>query len=124
MPDSICDYLEPMKAGGFIFEKKQRSHMQNRGWELKFIHPKLVKKLQKKGDKVRGKKFYIKRLSDEPNSEIGLVNGKLTRLNEAIFNSPSNSVDSFDDSPAWANKEKNRALDKLLNSIKNYVNHR
>lgn len=117
----MFDYLKSiMEAAGFQFEMEQKSHMQNRGWELKFIHPDLVGKLKEDGHKVWGKKFYIKRLSDEPNSEIGLVNGKKTQL--VIF-IPSNSMDLFDDSPAWVNTADNKALDNLLSSIKKYLNH-
>lgn len=118
MPETICDYFEPMVTAGFKVEKIQRSHMQNRGWELRFIHPKLVNILQEEGYRVRGKKFYIKRLSDEPNSEIGLVNGKKSQL--VIF-IPSNSMDLFDESPAWVNRKGDQALDSLLNSIKDYL---
>ncbi len=120
MPETICDYLEPMVAAGFKVEKIQRSHMQNRGWELRFIHPKLVNILQEEGYRVWGKKFYIKRLSDESNSEIGLVNGKKSQL--VIF-IPSNFHDSFDGSPAWTNRKGDKALDSLLDSIRHYLNH-
>jgi len=118
------DYLRTiMEAAGFIFEGNQKSFMQpERGWELKFVHPKLVEKLRQDGYKVRGKKFYIKLLSDETNSEIGLVNGKLTPLKEDIFSCPPNSHDSFDGSPAWTNRKGDQALDTLLDSIKNYLN--
>jgi hypothetical protein len=112
MPDRdlLFDFLEPMKTAGFLLEKEQKSHMQkNKGWELKYIHPKLVKKLRNEGYKVRGEKFYIKSLSDEPKSEIGLVNGKLTPLKEDIFSSPPNSHDSFDGSPAWSNRKGDQA---------------
>jgi len=120
MPHSICDYLDPMEDAGFKLEKLQRSHMQNRGWELKYIHPKLVNKLRNEGYKVRGEKFYIKLLTDEANSDIGLVNGKKTQL--VIFIS-SNSYDTFDGSPAWTNRKGNQALHSLLNSIRNYLNY-
>ena len=92
-----------------------------RGWEYKFIHPQLVDKLKEKVKSVRGKKFYIKQLSDEPGSEIGLVNGKTTALKEVDSRSPSNSHDTYDGSPAWVNRADDRALDVLLNSIKEYL---
>jgi len=127
MPDRdlILDSLKSkMEEAGFLFEKKQKPFMQpKRGWELKFIHPELVKKLRQKYP-VRGKNFYIKQLSDTDKSKIGLVNGKLTDLNKAFESSPSNSKDTFDKSPAWVNKTDNQALDKLLTSIKKYLNNK
>lgn len=119
--DSIFDCLkEKLEAVGFIFEKKQKSHMQNRGWEFKFIHPALLEKL-KENYKVRGKKFYIKQLSNKDKNKIGLVNGKSTPLNDAFKYSSSNSRDTFDEAPAWVNEKNNQALDKLLISIEKYL---
>lgn len=123
--DSIFDCLKQKLVDvGFLFEKKQKPFMQpKRGWEYKFIHPQLVDKLKEKVKSVRGRNFYIKQLSDDPGSEIGLVNGKTTALKEVDSESPSNCKDTFDGSPAWVNKANDPALDKLLSSIKNYLNH-
>lgn len=67
-----------MEDVGFLFEKEQNAHHQNRKeGELKFIHPLLEKRLKSDGHSVRGKKYYIKPLPDEAGSEIGLVNGKI-----------------------------------------------
>jgi len=111
-----------MEEVGFQFEREQKPHLQNRKeTELKFIHPQLIKKLEGEGYKVRAKKFYLKPLSDEPECEIGFVTGKSSPLFEAPIFSKPNSFDSFDDTPAWTNRESDHALDNLLMSIKDYL---
>ncbi len=112
-----------MEEVGFQFEVEQKPYLQNRKeTELKFIHPQLIKKLEEGEYKIRAKKFYIKPLSDDPDCEIGFVTGKSSPLfNEQIFSHP-NSSDTFDDTPAWTNRDGDAALDRLLKSIKNYLN--
>lgn len=112
-----------MESAGFQFETEQKPHHQNREEpELRFVHPQLVKRLEEDGYTVRGKKFYIKPLTDEPDCEIGFVNGKTSPLQkmEAFFIKP-NSSDSFDEVPAWTNRDNDFALDRLLASIKDYL---
>jgi len=112
-----------LEAVGFQFEKEQKPHLQNRKEnELKFIHPQLNKKLEEDGYKVNPKKYYIKPLTNELDSEIGFVTGKSSPFyTTSIFSKP-NSTDSFDKTLAWTNREGDSALDKLLISIKNYLN--
>ena len=111
-----------MEKIGFHFEIEQQPHLQNRREaELKFIHPQLIKRLEEDGHKVRAKKFYIKQLTDEPNSEIGFVTGRSSPLYEVEFFSKPNSTDTFDDTPAWTNQDNNPALDDLLQSIIDYL---
>ncbi len=111
-----------MEEVGFQFEREQKPHLQNRKeTELKFVHPQLIKKLKGEGYKVRAKKFYIKPLSDESECEIGFVTGKSSPLFEAPIFSKPNSFDSFDDTPAWINRESDHAFDDLLMSIKDYL---
>jgi hypothetical protein len=100
---------------GFEFEKQQQPYMQNnRDLELKFIHPELTAKLKTQGYKCKGTKFYIKPLEDKDNGQIGFVNGKTTSL-PILF--PSNTVDAFDNSPAWTDESINR----LLTNINNFL---
>jgi hypothetical protein len=111
-----------MEDAGFLFEKQQNVHHQNRKkGELKFIHPLLEKRLKSDGYKVRGKKYYIKPLSDKTGGEIGLVNGKSTSLNKSASFPKPNSIDTFDNAPAWVNRTDDFSLDNLLESIKNYL---
>jgi 5-methylcytosine-specific restriction protein A len=111
-----------MEDAGFKFESEQRPHLQSRKEnELKFTHPELIKRLEKDGFKVRAKKFYIKALTDNPESEIGFVTGKSSPLNKETFFIKPNSYDSFDNNPAWTNRENDNTLDRLLKSIKNYL---
>ena len=59
---------------GFEFETEQKPYFQNRqDLELRFSHPLLIERLKEDGYSVRAKKFYIKPLSDEEDSEIGFV---------------------------------------------------
>lgn len=111
-----------MQEAGFQFEKTQKPHRQKRKEnELVFIHPNLVKKFEQEGYKVNAHKFYIKPLTDEPDSEIGLVTGKTSPLHKLKeFNKP-NTTDTHDDTPAWTNRESDFALDKLLKDIKGYL---
>jgi hypothetical protein len=84
-----------MEAAGFQFEKEQKPHLQNRKEnELKFVHPKLVKRIEEDGYKVRAKKFYIKPLSDESDCEIGFVTGKSSPLYKDSFFIKPNSSDT------------------------------
>ena len=125
MPDrDIYDSIRlKMDIVGFQFERVQKPHLQNRREkELKFIHPRLVQKLVENGYKVEAKKFYIKQLSDDPHCEIGFVTGKSSPLlSDECFSKP-NTIDSFDDTPAWTNKDNDKALDSLLKSINDYLN--
>jgi hypothetical protein len=116
-----------MKEAGFHFECEQRPYLQNRREnELKFTHLGLINKFAEEKFSVRAKKFYIKPLSDDPSCEIGFVTGKTSPilLEKEIF-FPPNSTDSFKDKrkniPAWTNTDTNRAIDKLLDSIKVYL---
>lgn len=116
---SICAKMEDV---GFLFEREQIPHHQNRKEkELKFIHPLLINKLECDGYKVRAKKFYIKPLSDDPECEIGLVTGKSSPLvNSQIFPKP-NAVDTFGGLPAWVNRDDDASLNNLLLSIESYL---
>lgn len=111
-----------MLDAGFVFEKRQPTHFQKRKeYELKFIHPKLVSTLEKNGHKVRGKKFYIKPLSDHEDSDIGLVNGRTSPLHSLDFFQKANGIDTHDDAPAWINRGTDKSLDMLLFQIKDYL---
>ena len=120
----IYDSLKlKLEAVGFQFEKEQKPHLQNRKEnELKFIHPQLIKKLEEDGYKVNAKKYYIKPLSDELDSEIGFVTGKSSPFYKTSIFSKPNSTDSFDKTLAWTNRDGDSALDSLLISIKDYLN--
>ena len=111
-----------MEAVGFQFEKEQKPHFQSRKEnELRFIHPQLINRLEEDGHKVRARKFYIKPLTNKSNCEIGFVTGRSSPLfRESLFAEP-NSVDSFDGTPSWTNRDSNTALDSLLTSIENYL---
>lgn len=111
-----------MEKSGFLYKKSQRPHHQNRKeLELVFVHPSLEKKLSDNGYKVRGKNYYIKPLSDDPNCEIGLVTGKSSPLYDISNFRKTNSEDSFDGAGAWTNREHDKAIDKLLNQITDYL---
>lgn len=111
-----------MEEAGFQFETEQKTHHQNRKeTELKFVHPQLIKRLEEDGYNVRAKKFYVKPLTDDPDCEIGLVTGKSSPLHKESFFVKSNSFDSFDNTPAWTNRNNYSALDSLLMSIKEYI---
>ncbi len=120
----IYDSLKlKMEDVGFQFEKEQKPHLQNRKeTELKFIHPQLIKKLEEDGYNVNAKKYYIKPLTDELDSEIGFVTGKSSPFYTTIIFSKPNSTDSFDKTLAWTNREGDSALDNLLIQIKDYLN--
>jgi len=122
--DTLYNELrKKMEDAGFQFEQTQAPHFQSRREnELKFIHPQLLKKLEDDGIKTNAKKFYIKPLSDDANSEIGLVTGKTSPLYKNINFVVPNAIDSFDQSPAWTNRANDLSLDLLLNSIKHYLN--
>lgn len=113
-----------MEEVGFIFEREQKPHHQNRKeTELVFVHPQLIRKWEDEGYKTAAKKFYIKPLSDESECEIGFVTGKSSPLHDEQYFSPTNSHDSFNNTPAWTNKERDRALDRLLKSIEIYLEY-
>jgi 5-methylcytosine-specific restriction endonuclease McrA len=116
------DIRRRMEDVGFVFEKEQVPHFQNRKEnEHKFIHPRLEKKLIDDGYKVIGKKYYIKPLSDDPLCEIGLVTAKSTPLADSgIFVAP-NALDAFENMPAWVNRGNDFSLDNLLLSIERYL---
>lgn len=120
---NIYDSLRlKMKNTGFIFEKEQKPHLQNREEnELKFVHPQLIKKLELEGYNVRAKKFYIKPLSDKTDCEIGFVTGKSSPLIDNISFYKPNTFDTYDGKSAWINKGDDRALDFLLKSIQSYM---
>ena len=120
---SIFDLLRlKMENAGFKFEAEQETHGQNRKeTEFKFSFPQLIKKFDQDGFDTRATKFYIKPLTDEPNCEIGFVTGKTSPLiSEHIFSEP-NSNDTHNDCPAWTNRDNNSAIDRLLESITNYL---
>ena len=113
-------YKEKMQRVGFVFEGEQTAVMQKRGKELKFTHPKLIKKFKAEGLRTGAKKFYIKPLSDESNGVIGLATGGSSPLyDNSIFTSP-NQIDTHNNIPAWSSK--NDTFKKLLLSISNYLN--
>lgn len=89
MVDKEDTYLSlriKMEDLGFIFEKEQQPHFQNkRSKELKFIHPVLEQKFEKSNLKTQAKKFYIKPLSDDRKSEVGLTTGKTSPLYSSDF---------------------------------------
>jgi hypothetical protein len=111
-----------MEVAGFTFEKIQTPAHQNRKEkELKFVHPILTQKFRENGHKVRAEKFYLKPLSDDADCEIGLVNGLTSPLiKDSFFNAP-NATDSFNEEPAWVNREGDDGLDKLLGLIGEYL---
>lgn len=122
--ETIYDELrKKMEDAGFQFEREQQPYFQSRREkELKFIHPQLLKKLEDYGIKTSAKKFYIKPLSQEVNSEIGFVTGITSPLYKKLNFVAPNAIDSFDQSPAWTNRDNDNSLDFLLSSIKNYLN--
>ena len=122
--DIFNSLKKKMEEVGFQFEKEQKSHLQKRReTELKFIHPELIKKLEDDGFKITARKYYIKPLSDDLDSEIGFVTGKSSPIySSSIFSKP-NSFDSFDRTLAWTNRDGDVSLDNLLNSIKDYLDN-
>ncbi|MEL6852747.1 MAG: hypothetical protein AAFP92_29830, partial [Bacteroidota bacterium] len=116
---------EKMLQVGFVFERKQMPTMQNRKEaEFKYIHPVLLQQFKDSGKITRATKFYIKPLSDDSNCEIGLTTGKSSPLYDSRFFTKPNAIDSHDNSGAWANREKDNALDLLLSEIENYLESR
>lgn len=111
-----------MLEAGFIFEGTQQPHRQKRKEkEYKYSHPLLQEQLKVDGYQPRGEKFYLKPLSDDPDSEIGMIGGKTTPLLEAKrFNRP-NAVDTHRDVPAWADRPDAPVLTNLLLSINAYL---
>jgi hypothetical protein len=121
---SIYDSLRnKMVEAGFKFETEQVPQRQKRKEkEIKFVHPTLIAKFDENNLKINATKFYLKPLSDEPDCEIGLVTGKTSPLlTEDIFIKP-NTRDTYNDNPAWSNKENDFTLDNLLKSISSFIN--
>ena len=120
----IENMIKKLETVGFVFEKEQPSHMQNRNFnELKFTNTILMEKFLKDGFSTRAKKFYIKALGNSSDFEIGFVTGNSSPLvNNDIFYKP-NTFDSFDNNPAWTNRENDSSFDKLIASIQNYLNN-
>ncbi|TGM33906.1 HNH endonuclease [Leptospira levettii] len=117
------DLKSKLEKVGFIFQKDQKPYLQKRKeLELVFEHPSLLREFQLNGFSINAKKFYLKPLSDEENSEIGLVTGKTSPLNKIKDFIKPNTIDSFDDNSAWTNSENEFTLDILLNQINLYIN--
>lgn len=112
---------EKLEQVGFLFESEQKPHLQSRKVEFKFIHPKLMKKFRMEGWSTRATKFYLKPLVDDA-SEIGFVTGKSSPLHKKKIFTLANTIDTFNDTPAWSNTNESKALDKLLISISRYLN--
>jgi len=114
-----------MENAGFVFEKEQAPHFQNaRDKELKFVHPELQSKFESLKLNNRAKKYYIKPLSDNQDSQIGLTTGKSSPLySNELFPQP-NSIDTYknpnNEINAWVNRTNENELDKLLDAIGNY----
>jgi 5-methylcytosine-specific restriction protein A len=113
--------LRKMIRVGFVFEKEQPGYFQNRELEFKFIHPQLMDKFKSDSLSTRATKFYLKALTDDPLSEIGLVSGKSSPLYTSNLFADSNAIDTFDDTPAWTNRTDDNSLDRLLRSIGDYL---
>ena len=116
---------EKIEHAGFLLEGEQKPHFQNaREKELKFIHPELEEKFSLCGIKNRAKKFYLKPLSDDTESEIGLTTGKTSPLFDSSNFAMPNAIDTYKNNElnAWVNKLDDNALDRLLESIKSYLN--
>lgn len=116
---------EKLVASGFVFERQQRPHSQNRGdIELKFTHPSLESQFSNRQLRNKATKFYIKPLSDEEEVEIGLTTGKtspLFTLDE--FPSP-NAIDTHNGNNqlnAWVNRSNDNSLDELLSAIRRFT---
>ncbi len=117
---------EKMESAGFVLEKEQTPHFQNaREKELKFVHPELQRKFESHKLSNRATKYYIKPLSDDQDSEIGLTTGKTSLLYSSELFPQPNSIDTYKNSNnemnAWVNRSNENALDKLLDAIGNYL---
>lgn len=115
-----------MESAGFVFEKEQPPHFQNaRENELKFVHPKLESKFESHKLRNHAKKYYIKPLSDDQDSEIGLTTGKMSMLYSIEFFPQPNSIDTYknpnNEKNAWVNRSNENVLDKLLGAIEDYL---
>ena len=113
-----------MEAVGFQYEGHGSSVAQpKKELEYKFTHPELERKLKEMGIPMRAKKFYLKQISEEDLSIIGLSNSqtKLKDLPE-LFPAP-NATDSYKGKghPVWINKEHENQLDALLEAIGKFV---
>jgi len=120
------DLRKRMEKIGFVFEREQQPHSQNRkDKELKFVHPMLEKKFARAGEKYRAKKIYLKPLSDDENCEIGVTTGATSPLFQlADFPNP-NAIDTHGNDNnhlnAWTNRSHDLSLDLLLNAIGSYL---
>ena len=113
-----------MEAVGFQYEDLGPLVAQSKKeLEYKFTHPELERKLAEMGISMRAKKFYLKQISEEDLSIIGISNSqtKLKDLPE-LFPSP-NATDSYKGKghPVWINKEYEHQLDALLEAIGKFV---
>lgn len=107
-----------MEAVGFIFETEQKPHFQaKRDEELKFIHPELNERLSQNGKINRARKYYVKPITDDEKSEIGLTTGLSSSLSTFQEMPPPNAIDTHGSTPAWVNRPNDNSLDKLLESI-------
>ena len=110
-----------MERVGFSLERQQKPRQQSgRKKELKFIHRSLEATFSSNGLKNTPQKYYIKPLSDGLDGVIGLTTGKSSALLNGAFTQP-NTVDTFDNCPAWINDGSSNALDMLLASIYVYL---
>ena len=118
----ISKMRNKLESIGFDFEKEQQSYMQKREFkELKFTHQVLINQFLEDGIKTNAQKFYLKALSNSKVYEIGFVTGKSSPLSK-IENFPKpNALDSYDGNPAWTNREDDRAFDKLVKAINDYL---
>ena len=121
----VADLSRRLAAAGFVWEKAQRPHRQNRTeLEHVFIHPNLLTAWRKDGLSVRATKFYIKPLSDEPRCEYGLVTGSTSPLYNQLCYPAPNTLDTHGPSQAWTNRAEDPAMDRLLSSIVAYLGNR
>jgi len=123
---TYLDLRKKMESAGFIFEKEQKPHLQNaRIKELKFVHPKLQRKFENHKLNSRAKKYYIKPLSDDKDSEIGLTTGKTSLLYNIELFPQANAIDTYQNPNnkinAWVNRFNENVLDKLLDAIGKYL---
>lgn len=107
-----------LEAVGFVFEKEQKPFMQpKRNKELKFVHPVLNHILTKNGKRNLATKYYLKPISDDSDSEIGLIPGGSTLLTQLKYIEAPNAMDTYGPTPAWVNRKSDKCLDRLLVSI-------
>lgn len=115
-----------MERAGFVFEKEQTPYFQDeREKELKFVHPELQRKFEGLKIANRARKYYIKPLADDQNSEVGFTTGKTSPLFRGELFPQPNSSDTYknpnNELNAWVNRPNDNTLDRLLAEIKNYL---